>query len=134
VLIVKDGSPITDFADLKGKSSAQSLTSNWYQVAQDAGANVQQVEGWAQAVQLLKQGRVDATINDKLTFLDAKKTGDTDGLKVAAETKDVSKSAFTLRKGSDSLVTAIDKALDELRADGTLAKISDKYFGEDVSK
>lgn len=134
VLIVPSGSDISSFADLKGKTSAQSLTSNWYQVAQDSGAQVEQVEGWAQALELLKQGRVDATINDKLTFLDAKKTGDTAGLKVAAETKDVSKSAFTARKGSGTLIAAIDKALDELRADGTLAKLGEKYFGEDVSK
>jgi L-cystine transport system substrate-binding protein len=134
VLIVPTGSSISSFDDLKGKTSAQSLTSNWYQVAQDAGAQVEQVEGWSQALELLKQGRVDATVNDKLTFLDAKKTGDTAGLTVAAETKDVSKSAFTARKGSDTLIAAIDKALDELRADGTLAKLGQKYFGEDVSK
>jgi len=37
-------------------------------------------------------------------------------------------------KGSTTLVDAIDDALDELRADGTLATISEKYFGEDVSQ
>lgn len=134
VLVVPTGSSIRSFTDLKGKSSAQSLTSNWYQVAQDAGANVEQVEGWAQAVELLKQGRVDATVNDKLTFLDAKKTGDTAGLKIAAESPDVSKNAFAFRKGSGTLVSAVNSALAELRADGTLAKISERYFGADVSK
>ena len=35
-------------------------------------------------------------------------------------------------KGS-GLVADVNKALDELRADGTLKKISEKYFGTDVS-
>jgi cystine transport system substrate-binding protein len=30
-------------------------------------------------------------------------------------------------------VAAVDKALNTLRKDGTLAEISEKYFGEDVS-
>ena len=65
-----DNSDISSLADLKGKTSAQSLTSNWYELAKQAGAKVEAVEGWAQAVTLLEQGRVDATINDKLTYLD----------------------------------------------------------------
>ena len=40
---------------------------------------MQAVEGWAQAVTLLEQGRVDATVNDKLTFLDYAKTNRTPG-------------------------------------------------------
>jgi len=134
VLIVAEDSDIASFDDLEGRTSAQSLTSNWYEIAESSGANVEAVEGWAQAVELLKQGRVDATVNDELTFLDAQKNGETDGLKVAAESDDVSYNAFALRKGSDSLVEAIDAALAELRTDGTLAEISEKYFGADVSE
>ncbi len=134
VLVVPESSDITSFDGLKGKTSAQSLTSNWYGIAQSYGANVEAVEGWAQAVELLKQGRVDATVNDKLTFLDSQTNGDAAGLKIAADSDEVSKSAFALRKGSDTLTDALNKALDELRADGTLAKISQKYFGSDVSQ
>ena len=39
-----------------------------------------------------------------------------------------------MRKGQTELVAAIDKALDDIRADGTYQKIADKYFGQDVSK
>lgn len=134
VLIVPDGSDISSFDDLAGRTTAQSLNSNWYTVAEDAGATVEAVEGWAQALELLKQGRIDATVNDELTFLDAETNGTTDGLKIAAESDDVSNNAFALRKGSDTLVAAIDEALDTLRADGTLATISEKYFGQDVSE
>jgi len=37
-------------------------------------------------------------------------------------------------KDKEALVDAVDEALDTLRADGTLAEISEKYFGEDVSQ
>ena len=39
-----------------------------------------------------------------------------------------------MRKGEPELVAAINKALAEIKADGTYQKISEKYFGQDVSK
>jgi cystine transport system substrate-binding protein len=135
VIVVKsDNTSITSFASLAGKITAQSLTSNWYTLAQDSGANIESVEGWAQSVALVEQGRVDATVNDKLTFLDFKKTNGAAGLKIAAETTDKSESAFAFKKGSTTLSEAVDVALEELRADGTLSSLSNKYFGEDVSQ
>jgi cystine transport system substrate-binding protein len=135
VVVVNEGDDsISSFDDLSGKTTAQSLTSNWYTLAEDSGAQVQSVEGWAQAVTLLQQGRVDATINDELTFLDYETTEGDTGLQIAATTEDEARNAFTFRTGSDSLIKAVDKALADLRADGTLAAISEKYFGEDVSR
>src|SRR4051794_1260042 len=134
VVTLEGTSDIASFDDLKGKTTAQSLTSNWYELAQKSGAQVEGVEGWAQAVALVEQHRVDATINDELTWLDYKTTEGANGLKVAATTDDSSKQAFAFKKGSKTLVDAVDGALDDLRADGTLAKISDKYFGDDVTQ
>ena len=133
VVVNKGDDSISSFDDLQGKTTAQSLTSNWNDLAKESGANVQNIEGWAQAVALVKQGRVDATINDKLTFLDWQQTEGDTSLEVAAETDEQSQSAVTFRKGSDDLVAAVDKALEKLRKDGTLATLSEKYFGEDVS-
>ena len=73
-----DDDSITSLADLKGKTTAQSTTSNWAQVARDAGANVESVEGFAQAITLLNQGRVDATVNDSIAvYAYLAETGDT---------------------------------------------------------
>jgi cystine transport system substrate-binding protein len=134
VIVAKDNTDIASLEDLQGKTTAQSNTSNWYKVAEEAGAAVEAVEGWAQAVALLEQGRVDATVNDKLTFLDFVKQKPDAAIKIVDETDDPSRNAFALKKGSDDLADAINTALDELREDGTLAEISEKYFGEDVSK
>ena len=133
----RQGHPdIDSLASLSGKTTAQSLSSNWYDLAKENGAKVESVEGWAQAIALLEQGRVDATLNDKLTFLDYKATdaAGASGLKIAAETDDPSRNAFVVKKGESALISAVDDALDELRADGTLTEISKKYFGEDVTE
>ena len=135
VLIVPSSTTdITTFTDLAGRTTAQSLTSNWYTLAQSYGAKVEGVEGWAQSVALLQDGRVDATINDKLTLLDYQKTHGDSGLKIAAETDDPSRNAFALRTGNDALLADINAALAGLQADGTLAAIGQKYFGQDVSR
>lgn len=134
IVVNEDDDSISSFADLAGKTTAQSLTSNWYDLATESGAKVEGVEGWAQAVELLRQGRVDATVNDKLTFLDYETTNKDSGLKIAAETDEAGEQAFVFTKDKTALVEAVDKALEELRADGTLAEISDKYFGEDVTQ
>jgi L-cystine transport system substrate-binding protein len=127
-----DDSSIRALADLKGKTTAQSSTSNWATVARDAGANVEAVEGFVQAIQLLKDRRVDATVNDTLAVGDYQRTKNDTSIKVAAKTGDTSQQAFAARKDS-GLMPDVNKALDQLRADGTLATISKKYFGTDVS-
>lgn len=134
LVVAADNNDITSFDDLDGRTTAQSLTSNWNELAQESGAEVEAVEGWAQAVALLEQGRVDATINDSLTYLDYANTEDASGIKVAAETEDESQSAFVVTPEREALAQAIDGALEDLRADGTLAELGEKYFGEDVSE
>lgn len=134
IVVPSDNDSITSFESLAGKTTAQSLKSDWYALAEKSGATVEAVEGWAQSVALVEQGRVDATVNDKLTYLDYKKQTGAKGLKVAAETTDRSETAFAFAKGGTKLATAVDKALVDLAADGTLARLSNKYFGEDVSK
>ena len=128
-----DDSSITSLADLKGKTTAQSATSNWATVARDAGANVEAVEGFVQAIQLLKDRRVDATVNDTLAVGDYQRTKNDSTIKVAGKTGDTSRQAFAARKDS-GLIPQVNQALDALRADGTLATISQKYFGSDVSR
>ncbi|HTY28592.1 MAG TPA: ABC transporter permease subunit, partial [Mycobacterium sp.] len=122
-----DDTSITSLADLKGKTAAQSMTSNWAQVARDAGARVEAVEGFTQAIKLLNQGRVDAVVNDSIAvYAYLAETGDT-SVKIAAQAGQKSEQGFAARKNS-GLLTELNKALDELRAEGTLANISQKYL------
>jgi len=135
VLIVRaDDDSIKGFADLKGKRSAQSLTSNFGKLAEASGAELVGTDGFDQSIQLVLTSRADATINDSLSFLDFKKHKPDAPVKVAAEQADADYSGIIFRKGDAELKAAIDKAIADIKADGTYQKIADKYFGADVSK
>ncbi len=135
VLIVREGNTdINGFEDLKGKKSAQSLTSNFGKLAEAAGAELVGTDGFDQSIQLVLTRRADATVNDSLSFLDFKKHQPDAPVKIVAEKPDADYSGIIVRKGDDDLVASINKALTEIKADGTYKTISDKYFGQDVSK
>ncbi|ANN56474.1 amino acid ABC transporter substrate-binding protein [Mesorhizobium sp. SEMIA 3007] len=135
VLIVRgDNNDIKTFADLKGKKSAQSLTSNFGKLAEANGAELVGTDGFDQSIQLLLTGRADATINDSLSFLDFKKHKPDANVKIAAQEENADYSGVIVRKGDPELVAAINKALADIKADGTYKKIADTYFGQDVSK
>lgn len=127
-----DDNSIHSVADLRGKTTAQSATSNWAQVARDAGANVQSVEGFTESIKLLNQGRVQAIVNDSIAVAAYfAETHDT-SVKIAAKTSDTSEQVLAARKDS-GLMGDVDKALGQLKADGTLASISQKYLATDAS-
>jgi cystine transport system substrate-binding protein len=135
VLIVhKDNQDITKLTDLKGKKAGQSLTSNLSDIARANGATIVQTDGFNQAIDLLMSKRIDATINDGLSYLDFMKQKPDAPIKVVAETDDATPSAILTNKGNKELVDAMNKALADMKADGTYLTISQKYFGADVSK
>jgi len=135
IVTAADNDSITTLKDLRGKTTAQSETSNWAGVARDAGAKVQSVEGFAQAAALVQQGRVDAIVNDNIAVLDYLSSTGSKQVKIAGDAgSEVSRQALAFRKSDPELRAQANRALASLRADGTLSKISEKYFGADVSK
>ena len=134
IVTAADDDSITTLADLEGRTTAQSETSNWSQVAKDAGAKVENVEQFSQAATLLAQGRVDAIVNDNIAVLDYLETSGSDEVKIAGYAgEDVGEQALTFREDGARLQREADRALEQLRADGTLERLSEKYFGTDVS-
>ena len=125
---------IKKFEDLKGKKSAQSLTSNLADIAKKNGAEIVQSDSFNQAIDLLASKRVDATINDSLSYLDLKKQKPDAPIKSVADYNNAEQSAVLFKKGNKELVDAVNKALADMKADGTYLKISKKWFDADVSK
>ena len=135
VLIVnKDNTDIKTFDNLKGKKSAQSLTSNLADIARKYGAEIVQSDGFNQSIDLLTSKRVDATVNDSLSFYDLNKQKPDLGVKIVAEYENADKCGIMFRKNNKELVDAVNKALADMKSDGTYLKISEKWFGTDVSK
>ena len=134
IVTAADTKDIKTLADLEGRTAAQSETSNWAQVARDAGAKVRSVEGFAQAAELLVQGRVDAIVNDNIAVLDYLASTGSKDIKITGDAGDeVSKQALAFRKSDPALRAEANDALEKLTEDRTLSKISEKYFKADVT-
>ena len=131
----KDNDEIKTFEDLKGKTTANSLASTYMELAESYGATVQGIDTLEETIQLLAAGRIDATLNADVSFYDYLNVHPDAAFKIVAQTEDASHVAIPLRKGDNSatLLEAVNNAIDELRADGTLKELSEKYFGQDIS-
>ena len=136
-LIVKgDNDSIKTFEDLKGKKTANSIASTYMNLAESYGATCYGVSTLDETLTMVLQGRVDATLNAIVSFTDYMAQHPDSNLKVAATTEEASNVAIPMRKGDEtaSLREAVNKAIDELREDGTLSELSTRFFGEDISK
>lgn len=121
-------------ADLKGKKIGVGQGSNFAALAQSIeGAEVRTYPGAPEYLQDLATGRIDAAINDSLLipYLKAKTKLP---VKAGAAIGKPESNAIPFRKGSPKFKAAIDKALDDLKKDGTYARISTQWFERDVSQ
>ena len=136
VLAPKDDNRYSSWEALKGLRSAQSLTSNYGELAERYQAEVIPVDGMAQAIQLVKQDRADFTMNDNLAILDyLKKFPDAQlEIKLTAPVSEQTGSGLVLIKGDDAVLAKLDEAMAALAADGTLTKLSQEFFGADISQ
>ena len=133
--VKKDNDDIKAFEDLKGKTTANSLASTYMELAESYGATVQGIDTLEETIQLLTAGRIDATLNADVSFYDYLNIHPDADFKIVAQTEEASHVAIPLRKAdaSATLLEAVNNAIDELRADGTLKELSEKYFGQDIS-
>lgn len=136
IIVRGDNEDINSYEDLSGKQTANTLSSTYAALAESYGATATGVDDLTQTIELLLAGRVDATLNAEVSYYDYMTAHPEADLKIAALTEDASHVCIPLRKGEDSatLRAAINDAIAELRADGTLTAISQKYFGSDISQ
>ena len=135
-LVVKsDNEDIKTFTDLAGKKTSNSLNSTYMIMAQEYGAEVEGVDLLSQTMDMVISGRADATLNAEVSVYDYLKEQPDAEIKIVDLTEDASEVSIPLRKGDESaaLREAINNALKELREEGTLAEISNKYFGADIT-
>ena len=130
----KDNEDIKSFEDLAGKTTANSLASTYMELAESYGATVQGIDTLEETIQLLTAGRIDATLNANVSFYDYLNVHPDADFKLVAQTEDASHVAIPIVKSEDSsFLDALNSAIDELRADGTLKELGEKYFGQDIS-
>lgn len=133
-LAVKEDSEIKTLADLKGKKSAQTVSSNYAQDAEKLGAEVVPTDGFAQSIELVLGNRADGTVNDDVTFFYYQKEKPENKIRLIDEAIATSEIAAITNKNNPELTKAIDGALAELKKEGITSKLSITYFGKDITE
>jgi L-cystine transport system substrate-binding protein len=120
--------------DLKGKKLGVGLGTNYMDMAKSVpGIDVKTYPGAPEYLRDLAAGRLDAALNDRLMLAYLLKNSQLP-LRTGATVGNGNPSAIPFRKGNPKFQKAIDDAMSQLEADGTFTKISDKWFGIDVTK
>ena len=96
------------------------------------GTTVERYNKMADAVQALKQNKIDCVIIDEQPALTVAK--DNSDLKILEEEFLSEEYAICIAKGNDELTDKINSALEELKSDGTIKSIISNYIGEEKGK
>lgn len=134
-LIQREDDPrqFKSLGELKGKKLGVGLGSNFEAMAKAVpGIDVKTYPGAPEYLRDLAAKRLDAALNDRLMLAYLMKTSNLP-LRAGATLQGGTPSAIPFRKGNPKFAQAIDNAIKELQADGTLAKISNTWFGIDVT-
>lgn len=135
-LIVRKGDPAryASLADLKGKKVGVGQGSVFEQQAKAVpGITVKSYPAAPENLQDLAFGRVDAALNDSLMVAYLLQNS-TLPIQAGARVGAVERMGVAFRKGNPAFKVAVDKALADAGADGSLKAISMKWFGSDVSR
>lgn len=127
VIIVAEGSDITNVDGLTGKIIGVQLGTTGDMLAGDIeGATVERYNKGMEAVESLKQNKVDAVVIDQAT---AKAfVSNNEGITILDEALTDEEYAIAVKKGNTELVEKMNGAIADLKADGTLDKIVAKYI------
>ncbi|WP_295239103.1 basic amino acid ABC transporter substrate-binding protein [Veillonella sp.] len=130
VAIVKKGDTATSMNDLAGKRIVVQIGSVALDVAEKIpNAQIKSVDSNSQLFNELNAGTADAIVLDNAVALYYLKQGADADAKIIGDPVDPEPFVWAFRKDDKQLKEQADKALEELKADGTYDKIYEKWFG-----
>jgi cystine transport system substrate-binding protein len=135
-LIVRrnDAASYRTLADLKGRKVGVGQGSVFEQQARAVpGIDVKSYPAAPENLQDLAFGRIDAALNDSLMVAYLLRNSQLP-IRAGARVGDVERMGIAFRKGNPRFHAAVDKALDDARADGSLRQVSVKWFGVDATR
>lgn len=137
-LISKAGDKsIQKLSDVKGKKLAEGTGTNNEAQAKKLGAKTVPSGDFTTTLALIRQGRVQGTINAREAWFAYAKTNSTKGLayhKVSDSQAEPVKISAMFNQKDTKLKAKFNQVLQQLRKDGTLTKLSQKYFGADITE
>ncbi|MFU2047235.1 amino acid ABC transporter substrate-binding protein [Avibacterium gallinarum] len=133
LLARQDEDRIHNVEDVKGLKAAQTLSSNYGELAVKYGAEIVPIDGMAQGLLLIQQKRADVTFNDSLALLDYLKKNPNSGLKPFWESEEKVGAGLIVNKNNEEALAKVNAAIVELHNDGTLKKLGEQFFGKDIS-
>ena len=134
LVVAANNEEIKTVDDLKGKKTANSASSTYAALAEEYGATLVPVDTLGETMDMLVQGRVDATLNAQVSIADYLREHPDAKIKTVQVLAGDPVAYPVAKDGTESLVEAINEILEAARQDGTLAEISIKYFGVDTTK
>ena len=140
IYLVKAGSGIKDVADLKDKralvqadsSGLQALKSPEAKNVTDSFKSLQEVPDYMVAFQNLESGAAEVIVIDKTAAKDIMKKRGADKYEILKEPLKNLQYGIGFKKGNTELRDKVQKALDEMKKDGTLKKLAEKWDIADV--
>ena len=130
-----DNEEIKSFADLQGKKFSNSVGSSYEAMGEEYGGTNIGGDTFSDTIENILNKRCDFTINSAETYYDYLKEHADAPVKVVCKSDEALSVAIPFVKDAkeDSLKTEVNKILADLRADGTLAELSVKFFGGDIT-
>ncbi|HWJ77957.1 MAG TPA: transporter substrate-binding domain-containing protein [Niallia sp.] len=129
-IFTRPDSKIKTVKDLKGKEVAVAKGSTYADTASKYTDKIKTYDSDITALQALSSGRHDAVITDFVTG----KSAAQEGFKIKGKQLiERSEQAIVLPQDNPKLLKRVNESLEKLREDGTLSRISNKYFGEDIT-
>lgn len=132
-IFVKNSSEVKSLADLDGKKIGVTLGTTYEEWvrANIKGANIRTYKGVPDMILETSTGRIDAFVTDKIVGALAIKEKNAP-LKLVGDLLYEERMGIALRQGNPELKAALNKALEEMKSDGTYHAISMKWLGIDV--
>lgn len=127
-------------ADLAGKTigtQSGGTTEEYFENKPELKASMKEVKyypDYINAFMDLENGRLDAVVGDEIIgrYYISKHPDEIQAIDTVIGT--VSQFGIAFRKDDQKLRDEVQKVFDEMKADGTVAKISEKWFAKDITK
>ncbi|WP_096189589.1 transporter substrate-binding domain-containing protein [Evansella halocellulosilytica] len=133
-LYVRPDSDISSIDDVDEDTNvAVALATTYEEMIQDYTSDVSTYDSDVVALQSLAQGRHDAVVTDRLVGLININEQDLE-LEMTGDLIDTEYMGIAVKKENETLLEAVNEALQAIKDNGKYLEISEKYFNEDISQ